>query len=73
MRIHKVDLLHTYSRGVDAKFKTPDGRKRRSTAGSINTKFDGFCTKSMTRVSARSVQTGFYLPENSPQERIIGP
>lgn len=73
MRIHKVDLLHTYSRVVDAKFKTSDGRLRRSAAGLINAKNRGFCRDPSTRVSPRDVQTGFYLPENSLQERIIGP
>lgn len=73
MRIHRVDLLHTYSRVVDAKFKTPKGKRERSAGCPIPTKMSGFCTESSVRLSASGVQKGFYLPENRPQERIIGP
>lgn len=73
MRIHKIDLLYPHSRVVDAKFKTPKGRLGRSATHSINTKNNRFFTVSSVHASALGAQAGFYLPEDSPQERVVGP
>jgi hypothetical protein len=73
MRIHKIDLLYPHSRVVDAKFKTPKRRLGRSATHSINTKNNRLFTASSVHDSALGAQTGFYLPEDRLQERVVGP